>query len=61
MAKNTPRVQICTPGANLHPGAICAHERGLSELKGTCNTWSAISIKRRSSSGLSCNNALAIH
>ena len=28
MAKNTPRVQICTPGANLHLGANCAHERG---------------------------------
>ena len=32
MAKNTPRVQIFTPGANLHPGANCAHERGLSLL-----------------------------
>ena len=29
MAKNTPGVQICTRGANLHPGANCAHERGL--------------------------------
>ena len=28
MAKNTPRVQICTPGANLHAGANCAHEHG---------------------------------
>ena len=33
MAKNTPRVQICTPGANLHPGANCAHERGLTQFR----------------------------
>ena len=30
MAKNTPGVQICTRGANLNPGANCAHERGLT-------------------------------
>ena len=33
MAKNTTRVQICTPGANLHPGANCAHERGFKKAK----------------------------
>ena len=26
------RVQICTRGANLHPGANCAHERGLNAI-----------------------------
>ena len=28
-AKNTPGVQNCTRGANLHPGVNCAHERVL--------------------------------
>ena len=37
MAKNTPRVQICTPGANLHPGANFAHERGFKMLLFTQN------------------------
>ena len=33
MAKNTPGVQNCTRGANLHLGANCAHGRGLNYLK----------------------------
>ena len=27
------RVQICPPGANLHPGANCAHERGFQDSR----------------------------
>ena len=30
MAKNTPGVQICNRGANLHPGANCAYKPSLS-------------------------------
>ena len=38
MAKNTPRVQICTPGVNLHPGANCAHERGFRGFDSVSDT-----------------------
>ena len=33
MAKNTPGVQLCTPGANLHPGANCAYEPSFRRVK----------------------------
>ena len=29
MAKNTPRVQICTPSAKVHWGQNCAHEHSI--------------------------------
>ena len=32
MAKNTPGVQICIPGANLHPDANCAYEPSLTYI-----------------------------
>ena len=38
MAKNTPGVQICITGANLHPDANCAYEPSFTCI-GRAGKW----------------------